>query len=79
MVLSIVISIFKGNNETMRCRCYRTKRLFEHGTKVVKRIMAKICHKIFINDETQIGYKPQRGTIDAAFIKRKLQEEYHVK
>ena len=30
-------------------------------------------------DEMQIGFLPERGTIDAAFILRRMQEEYHAK
>ena len=27
----------------------------------------------------QIGFMPERGTIDAVFILRRMQEEYHAK
>ena len=30
-------------------------------------------------DEMQFGFVPERGTIDAVFIVRRMQEEYHVK
>ena len=30
-------------------------------------------------DEMQFGFMPERGTIDAVFILRMLQEEYHAK
>ena len=29
-------------------------------------------------DEMQFGFMPERGTIDAVFILRWMQEEYHV-
>ena len=30
-------------------------------------------------DEMQFGFMPVRGTIDAVFILRRMQEEYHTK
>ena len=30
-------------------------------------------------DEMQFGFMPERGTIDAVFILRRMQEEYHAK
>ena len=30
-------------------------------------------------DEMQFGLMPERGTIDAVFILRRMQEEYHAK
>ena len=30
-------------------------------------------------DEMQFGFMPERGTIDAAFILTRMQEEYHAK
>ena len=30
-------------------------------------------------DEMQVGFMPERGTIYAVFILRRLQEEYHAK
>ena len=35
--------------------------------------------RIVTVDEMQFGYMPERGTIDAAFILKRLQEEYHAK
>ena len=30
-------------------------------------------------DEMQFGFMPERGSIDAVFILRRMQEEYHAK
>ena len=30
-------------------------------------------------DEMQFGFMPEKGTIDAVFILRRMQEEYHAK
>ena len=31
------------------------------------------------DDEMQLGFMPERGTIDAVFILRRMHEEYHAK
>ena len=54
-------------------------KLLKHGMKVVKRVLEKRLHRIVSVDEMQFGYMPERGTIDAVFILRRMQEEYHVK
>ena len=38
----------------------------------------RLCGIVSV-DEMQFGFMPERGTIDAVFILRRLQEEYHVK
>ena len=47
--------------------------------KVVERVFEKRIHRIVTVDEMQIGFMPERGTIDAVFILRRMQEEYHAK
>ena len=54
------------------------KRL-EHVMKVVERLMEKNPCGIVSVDEMQFGFMPERGTIDAVFILRRMQEEYHAK
>ena len=38
-----------------------------------------MLHRIASVDEMQFGFMPERGTIDAVFILRRMQEEYHAK
>ena len=47
--------------------------------KVVKRVLEKRLRIISTVDEMQFGIVPESGTIDAIFILRMLQEEYHAK
>ena len=43
-------------------------------------MLAKMFHIIFTVDEMQFGFVPEGGgAIDAVFILRRLQEEYHAK
>ena len=47
--------------------------------KVVERLLDKRLCRIVNVDKMQFGFMPERGTIDAVFILRRLQEEYHAK
>ena len=77
--LSIMVTIFKGKGDIRNCSCYRAVKLFECGMKVVERVLEKRLCGIMPVDEMQFGFMPERGTIDAVFILRRLQEEYHAK
>ena len=37
-----------------------------------------LCRIVTVN-EMQFGFMPERGTIDAVFILRRMQEAYHAK
>ena len=76
--LSIMVPIFKGNCDIRNCSCYRAVKLLEHG-KVVERVFGKSLCRIVSVDEMQFGFMLERGTIDAVFILRRMQEEYHTK
>ena len=47
--------------------------------KVVKRVLEKRHQRIVTVNEMQFGFMPERGTIDAVFTLRRLQEEYLAK
>ena len=78
-VQSIVVPIFKGKGDTKNCSSYRVVKFLENGMKVVKRLLEKKLHRIVSVDEMQFGIMPERGTIDAVFILRRMQEEYVAK
>ena len=78
-VLSKVVPIFKGKDDIRNCSCYGAVKLLEHGMNVVERVLEKRLHRIVSVDEMLFGFMPERGTIDAAFILRRMQEECHAK
>ena len=77
--LRIVVPIFKGKGDIRNCSCHRTVKLLEHGMKVVERVLEKRPSRIASVDEMQFGSMSERRTIDAVFILRRMQEEYHAK
>ena len=43
---------------------------------MVEWVLEKMLHGIVTVDEMQFGLMPERGTIDAVFMLRRMQEEY---
>ena len=76
-LLSIVAPIFEGKANIRNCSCYGAVKLLENGMKVVERVLLKRLCRIMTVDEMQFGFMPERGTIDAVFILRRKQEDYH--
>ena len=56
-----------------------TAGVIEHGMKVVERVLEKRLHIIVSVDEIRFGFMPERGTIYAENILRRMQEEYKAK
>ena len=75
----VVIPIFKGKGDAMNCGSYRGVKLLEHAMKIVERVLEKRIRKLVNLDEMQFGFMPGKGTTDALFILRRLQEEYRDK
>ena len=49
-------------------------KLLEHATKIVEKVLEKRLRKIVTIDDMQFGFMPSKGTIDAVFILRRIQE-----
>ena len=54
-------------------------KLLVHGMKVVERVLEKRLRRIVSVDEMRFCFMSERGTIDALFILRWMQEKYHAK
>ena len=74
--LSVVVPILKGKGDAMNCGAYRGVKLLEHAMKIVEKVLEKRLWHMVRVDEMQFGFMPGKGTIDAEFILRSLQEEY---
>ena len=73
---SCMINVYKGKGDALQCGSYRGIKLLEHAMKVFERVMeVRLREKLHI-DEMQFGFMPGRGTTDAVFIVRQLQEKY---
>ena len=74
--LSVVVPIFKGKGDAMSCRAYRGVKLLQHAMKIAVKVLQRRSRRMVKTDEMQFGFMPGKGTIDAVFILKGLQEEY---
>ena len=77
---SIIVSLFnKGKGDALDLNNYRGLKLTDHVLKVVERVVENIIREIVNIDEMQFGFCASRGTTDAIFVLRQLQEKYLTK
>ena len=60
----------------LECSNYHTIKLLEHGMKVMERVFKKRLRKMVEIREEQYGFATGKGTTDAIFILRQLQQKY---
>ena len=70
------IPIFKGKGDPLECGSYRAIKLLQHGMKVLERVLEKRIREQVKIDDMQYGFTPGKGTTDAIFIVRQLQEKF---
>ena len=63
----------------MSCGSYRGVKLLEHAMKIVERVLERRIRTLVNLNEMQFGFMPGKGTLDAIFIVRRMQEEYQKK
>ena len=68
--------MYKGKGNALECSSYRGIKLLEHVLKVLERVLEARIRKIVKIDEMQFGFSPGKGTTDAIFIVRQIQEKY---
>ena len=74
-----MVNVNKGKGDALECGSYRGIKLLDYVMKVLERVIEKkVRSKVVIND-MQFGFRPGRGTTDAIFIVRQVQERYSEK
>ena len=76
---SYMIHVYKGKGAALECGSYRGIKLLEHAMKVFRRLVDIRLRQILCIDVMQLGFTPGKGTTDAVFILRQIQERYLVK
>ena len=77
--MSLVKPIFKGKGDVMSCGAYRGVKLLEHAVKIVESVLESRIRLLVNLDEMQFGFMPGKGTTEALFLVRRMQEEYRDK
>jgi len=76
---SCVLPDYKGKGDPMECESYRGIKLLECAMKVVERIFEhRIWQQIEVGD-MESGFMKGKGTTDAIFTVRQMQEKFRVK
>ncbi len=76
---SYIINCYKGKGDALDVGNYRGLKLLDHVMKVTERVTEKIIRDMVHIDDMQFGFMPGRGTTDAIFIMRQMQEKYLAK
>ena len=76
---SFIINIYKGKGDAQERGNYRGLKLLDHVMKGMERVIEKIIRERISIDDMQFGFMPGRGTTDAIFILRQLQEKHLAK
>ena len=73
---SIILNLFKGKGAALERGNYRALKLTDQVMKLLERVLDSYIRKMVNIDDMQFGFVPGRGTTDAIFIVRQLQEKY---
>jgi len=71
---SEIVTIYKQKGDALECGNYRRIKLLETALNVYERVIERrIGERVIIHDN-QFGFMPGRGTVDAVFVLRRVQE-----
>ena len=73
---SFIDCLYKGKGDALERGNYRSLKLTEQVMKVLERIVDGLIRQLVSTDDFQFGFVPDRGTTDAIFVVRQLQEKY---
>src|SRR4029077_10651902 len=73
---SWMVPVYKGKGDALECSSYRGIKLLDHAMKVFERVVERKLRSSITIDEQQFGFRPGRGTTDAIFIVRQMQEKF---
>ena len=73
---SIILNLYKGKGKALDRGNYRGLKLTEQVMKVLERVLDSAIRQMVDIGKIQYGFVPGRGTTDAIFTVRQLQEKY---
>ena len=73
---SFIVCLYKGKGDVLDRGNYRGLKLTEQAMKILERIVDGLIRQVVSIDDSQFGFVPGRGTTDAIFVVRQLQEKY---
>jgi len=76
---SVVLPIYEGKVDPIKCGPYRGIKLLEHAMKVAERISEHRIRQQIEIDDMQFGFMKGKGTTDAIFMARQTQQNFRLK
>ena len=76
---SSLILVCKGKGDPLVCGSYRAIKLLEQPMKVLEKVLENRIRCQVSIDNMQFGFMPGKGTTDAIFIMRQVQEKHQAK
>ena len=73
---SFIVCLYKGKGDALEKGNYRCLKLIAQVMKVLERIVESLIRQLVSIDDSQFGFVLGRGTTDAVFVVRQLQEKY---
>ena len=72
---SFIVCLYKGKGDSLERGNYRGLKLTEQVMKILERIVDSLIRQMVSIDDSQFGFVSGRGTTDAIFVVRQLQEK----
>ena len=73
---SFIVCLYKDKGDALEEGNHPGLKLTEQVMKVLERIVDGLIGQLVSTDDSQFGFVPGRGTTDAIFVVRQLQEEH---
>ena len=73
---SFIVCLYKGKGDALDRDNYRGLKLTEQAMKILERTVDGLISQVVSIDDSNFGFVPGRGTTDAIFVVRQLQEKY---
>ena len=73
---SFIVCLYKGKGDALERGNYRRLKLTEQVMKVLERIVDGLIRQLVSIDDSYFGFVAGRGTTEAIFVVRQLQEKY---
>ena len=72
---SELVTIFKEKGDSLQCGNYRGIKLLEHSLMIPEKVLDTRLRNIIHIDNMQFGFSQGKGTTDAMFVIRQVQEK----
>ena len=73
---SFILNLYKGKGDALDRGNYRGLKLTDQVMKLLERVLDSAIRGMVNIDELQFGFVPGRGTTDAIFVARQMQEKF---